>query len=642
MPRSLALFLSTAALCLSAAHASAQRKPDPPAWNPGPGGPDLDKFRTAYERANSPVIAVVVERVVGPKGEPGALFDPTGDTLMLRAKIREVLRLLPEVELVEPDSLDAAGKQQVENMRLNNEREAINLLAQRINAEVVLLAKMQPAAIEGAAYRVVVTATDIPRGRLLSEFAFDWRGGREAEWITAYANDICRKFIDGFDSHFGVGEGPIAERNITVMLIGVTDSGMVAKAIEDFNRIRGVRKVKVRQGSAGPRSAAQQLTVTYSGDSFDLANNLAASASRSLHMDVRISEFTEGTISLIARPRKTAEQAHSQARWEQLNEDPPAAEALRALKQAYEAKGIKKIGLLINRELTREELEADSVREELKDSGHPNPGSENTYITVIAGDLLAPGRNAPPEARPDGRDAPRDPGRLQLNTEQMETALLRRFSHDFKFQMIVPSVARNTLRKDSDRARRVFEEQELVNLLMHEQVAHILILGRGRIDIADNGATTLVYTFRAVQLSDATFLAGATVTRDVDRRDATAAIADATGSAAREAAARLADDLITKWSPPTRMRIKVHNANNDADLLRLGEAIRALPAIRRIDYRGRSGGLEGGVGEFDAEYDCPFEDLMRAFNTIDKQLPFQLDPRESNPESLTFRIRDSR
>lgn len=177
-------------------------KAPPPRRQPSPAelGPDVGRFARAYERANEPVMLVLVGLVdpgvagvnrveqtatgspQGNRVEPryaGArikLFDPTGDTTKLRSDIEQILLRNPDVELVSPDALAEADRREVRLLQLRDEREAIRLLATKVNAELTLIVRMldtPQVRARGANYRVDVELLDVVRGRKIGGFGRD-------------------------------------------------------------------------------------------------------------------------------------------------------------------------------------------------------------------------------------------------------------------------------------------------------------------------------------------------------------------------------------------------------------------------------------------------------------------------------------
>ena len=65
-----------------------------------------------------------------------------------------------------------------------------------------------------------------------------------------------------------------------------------------------------------------------------------------------------------------------------------------------------------------------------------------------------------------------------------------------------------------------------------------------------------------------------------------------------------------------------------------------IAALRSINIRSKSDGKEGGIAEFDAEYICSFDELLRAMLDIQSKLNIEFDSTKATPENITIRLRD--
>ncbi len=301
-------------------HIGAKAKPQP--LDTTPKGPDLDAFAQAYERANQPPILVLVGRDTRIYQTPGQsatgirsdivgsvtgghlnLIDAEGNALKLHGDIEEMLLHIPDVELLNLDALAESDRREVALLQEQDEYRAVDLLATKLNAELVLLVKLidtHAVHDKGARYRVLVETIDVPRGRKIGGFTFDWMQDTDSITIKRYANEIARKFMEQFVRAKQRGGEAGAARKFTVKFIGLEEANQMRSARDAFKRVDGVSKVLTRGMSKAGGDSVATLEVTYAGDPLDLVFDVQDEMTKTLGMAADASDVQAGTITFKA------------------------------------------------------------------------------------------------------------------------------------------------------------------------------------------------------------------------------------------------------------------------------------------------------------------------------------------------------
>ena len=333
--RKLVLFSLTLAMMLTASFSEAKpppptsggptppahtgSKPKPKPIDTTPKGPDRARFAQAYERADEPSMLVLVGRdtrtfeklgttatgsrsanstkVIG--GELN-LIDVEGNAQKLHADIESILLENPDVDLLDLSALTEVDRREAALLKMDGDNKAVDLLATKLNAEIVLLVRLidTPAVrAKGARYRVILETIDVPRGRKIGSYSFDWMQGTDSRTVRAYATAITRKFMDQFINVKLRGGADGAPRKYTVKFIGLDDAMKLRAARDAFKLADGVSKARTRGMSKAGGTSVGELQVTFAGDPLDLVFDVNTAMSKSLGMVADASDIQAGTIT---------------------------------------------------------------------------------------------------------------------------------------------------------------------------------------------------------------------------------------------------------------------------------------------------------------------------------------------------------
>jgi len=656
------------AMIVTAGPSFGQRKPDaPPINDQAVNAPNIDLFTRAYERAGEPTLLVIcgidsrplqttVHRTIETGSEPQAatgtlssdrhvgsniaLFDPSGDSTKLKGDIEEILLNNPDIDLISIDALAERDRREVELLKTRNEKRAINLLASKLNAEVVLLVRMTNTTLirqRGALYRVTVEILDIPRGRKIGGFTFDWKGKVDSISIKKYARQITRKFIDQFSSWYARGDSRGAARRYTLRMIGLSDVGQLVKAQRAFSRIDGVTKIKAGGFSSEKKTSIATLNLRYTGRPIELMFELQETARQELGMKVDGTDGASGTITLIAKGTGPAD---DESRWEAFvdPDHPDHSKLVTQLQQEYAREGRPKIGMMINRLLSETEIADPRLAEQLKDLTASGHGQQNAPSSTGAIVNLNLGSNPGlPTGGGYSEEAQRARDRLTrlLNTRQMEDALYKHLLK-LKLTMVDPVYTRERLHKKVDKARNVYREDELVFLLGQAAGVDIVIQGVGRVDQTSSDYR-ISYTFRAVRVSDGVTLAAEgwpTGTQEQPEDSTVEAIA-------KFATGRLVDQMLTFWSSPQTLTVKVTNAKTQRDVFVVMNMFKEnVPGVLSVDFDEHEAGSGGGTGVFSMRYRTTYDELIHNIAALEGKLPLGLGTSNTRRDTLTVKITD--
>lgn len=535
-----------AAGCALASPALAQSKPSAaPIDNPtGLREPDVASFARAYERDDRPTMLVLVgwANSQHQANDPANILfnsDPTGITQQIKSAIEEVLNA-PEAdaELVNINALRASNERLRGVLETRGERDAVELIAEDLSAQMVLMVKLHDVAPDGGIGKATVEAFRADRARSLFTIAFDWKGGTTAKELKINGRQIARAFIDDYAKRLS-GDS----RRITLNIMGVSDTGDIREARERIEDVAGVDRVRRRGTAATRRDAIAQFEVTYVGtDQTTLADD-AAAALEEMFGRLEIVKDEGGAITL--RPTGDAMRGSTFDDADCIRtiaEDSAAGEAARADLLAFaRANGNPRVVVLINRDGPFADAPVPA------DVAAGTTASNMVVISLAERDAAAAAIGA---GGAGGAD------RAALESRRREAALQARLIEDalsdqmgagllglrvvdadtVRSRLIAAVEAKNADSADGgarDSDQRISEAQ-LAALLRSENLADIIITGVARVRPEGSNAPSATYTFRAVDARSAEVLGSAaiatplTLSADAPRVEAVATDAAAT------------------------------------------------------------------------------------------------------------------
>lgn len=551
----LRIAISALALACLAGLASGQptRKPDVP-----PDGSDeryeIDeaRWREVYDAAGRPAMMVLAGLASARRAGDGVgssllSIDAEGDSFVLKSEIERALLENPDAEVVNLDALSDLERRDAALLLESRERDAIDLLSTALDAPLVLVARLQPGAREGARYRVTFEAIDAPRGRTLSTIAFDWNGGADTLEIKRYARLLVNDFLDNYERRVGA---PGRGLPFTVRVLGLDTRDLQAFA-RDAGDIPGVREVRSVQRQAGRRQSVAELRLRYEGDPLDLTAGLLDAGPLDLALESL--DMGAGAITLRAEGER-----HMGSSWRIRASDsnvPLWDDLAPVLRERSIVAGSPRVALLLGRGLSPWELDIPVFRSQLGALGGDTSivaadrGGSNVFITIAdeihdsdSGERCW-GGVVPPRHRP----SPTEGGLLE--SRRLEDLLLERLGPSGLGLEMVDAV---TLRERALGAepwpRFVYRDAELIELVRSTGLADIAAFGVGRLE-RDRDVSILRYTIRAVELETGRVLSVATAAAEVDADADPEEVHEILGELADEAALRLGAGLADAWAP---------------------------------------------------------------------------------------------
>lgn len=304
-------------------------KPDPLPIQFAELGPDLYAFSQAYAAAGEPRMLVIVGRDTRTFDQRGAvvtglrsdasekvvggdlnLIDNEANAMKLQADLESLLLRTPGMDLVDVDALTEADRRTVQLLLGQGQGRAVDALASKLNAEVVLLVRMidsEAVRAKGARYRVVVDAVETSRGRKLGVLSFDWLLGTDSRTIKRYAHEIGRVFMEDFAASTQLARPTVlqpaidAPRRVSVRLVGLTSAEQLRAARNALSVVAGVSGVRTRGMSASGGVLVATVDVTFAGDSIDLALDATSLLAQRHGLVLEATDVQSGVLTL-ARP----------------------------------------------------------------------------------------------------------------------------------------------------------------------------------------------------------------------------------------------------------------------------------------------------------------------------------------------------
>ncbi len=591
-PRRVSTLAATGAVLLAlACGTTASLAQDRPSAQPLPPPPipvvDTARWADSYQRAGRPRVLVLAGEGTGQaRGlSPAALLSNDDDAAVsskLRVSFLEALNS-PEADLdvVADSDWRAALARLRANTDLNRERDASRLIAQQLDAELLIVLRLVKSQRQGSPFAVVVEASDAARGRQGLTFTYDWKGPLDAIEFKEYAAEMAIKFTDDYARRVG---NPARH---TIQLLGLTTPEQQKIAKDALAGLSGVRTARTRTSGAATGGRSEEGIIEFElafapgtfADSTDIkAEAAAALAARGFGVEDRQTEPGRIAMRLVpdavapaaiaqpaaalpaGEPATTAQAGSTQAGAtpDTANATAPALrtrpsideacaggkdlsrtqrlELFQSIRDSYAAAGSPRVVVLINRAATHDEGERLGA----------DAGSTPSNISVISvgnGNALgvtSPGRPAAPPPATGARFVAVAP--LEAHSRRFEAELSRSLQFGLGFtRQISPDLVRARLLATAGE-RRALASDELLGTLAKEDLADIAIVAWGY-GVEDASGRRIEYTFEAVDLRTSQRLASGTASGELESDDLDMLM----GDMADAAATALACGLRSSW-----------------------------------------------------------------------------------------------
>ncbi len=620
---------AAAALLVLAASAAAQRKPDPAPEVPADRyAIDYDQFKRTYQTRNEPTVLVLCGWATGQHQSPPptvGLFnlDTSGLTFQLKSALEQVLNdPRVDLDLVNFNALQSANRRLRDVLELSGEKEAMELLANDLSAELVLVVRLLDSDPSGAPRRLTFEAFDLARGRTITTFPFSWELADTTWDVKRYAQAIGSRFVADYVVRTG------NPQRYTVRVFGLPAEPMWMQEIRrTIKSVPGIASVRPRSiSSVKDQESLSTFEVRYGGDVLDLASELATYLDRAQGLSFETIELAGTAISLRAQMRVPQTSAATVAGCgELILARTPAGDAQRReLKTMYEQQGRPTVAVMVNRAPTARERKTAPA-------GTVLTSETVVVIQSVNRDVV----NRPPAGARERQRGDATPALLELHARLLEEALYRRIGGELLgLARVDAELARRRFEGGLDTTQSIFREQEFIETARRQAIADVLILGKGAAFSNADGTRWATYTFRAVHAADARILATASV-----RGELSASLMESTvQTMADDLIAALVCEMMQSWSPSARLQIKLTNAQGEQDSRAFASAV----AVRAAD--GAALHVVGGpfVGDdsvaLTLSYACTFEQLVRELNAVGADLPYRLQIVHLTPSEAVFSI----
>jgi len=656
----LGILAMTLGLCTTHAQAQGRKAPPPQAERYEPEPPDIELWRDAYDDFEAPEIMVMCGWSSGrPRAAAGESsyfnLDESPFAVQLQGAFIDVINdPRADVYLVDAGAIRDAIRRLQNNLLNNTEHAAMRLLANEVNAGMVIQIQLIDRRSNDTPNRVRFQTIDVSNGRTLTTKVFDWKLGNSTRDVKTYAEQIARLFINDIAART---QNPA---KFNLRLFGPMRDARLARDIKRrIDEIRGVSRVRARTASTerhpvtGAVEALSRYTVTYSGDFMDLSAEVTDALATLDDVDVRIFEAAGNQLSLnvtpvVEEPDEEEEEEQNEASATtfkgclDLLLDPTfRGERFRdELQILYRKQDSPSIAVLVNRDPS-----AEDRAENAPAAGGSTTSADTIVMINSAGrdvDNSRPGAGAGGTPQRDDGEGPSRITQLERQTNLVESALFKRLGPELlSFERKDASTARSRLVKHIEKQTDVYDQRELVKVLRQHNIADIVIFGSGADLPESDGRMSVTYTFRAIQISDAGVLGVASAREILDTRsehDIVEAIAD---SAIKD----LVCEMKQSWSPPNELDLTISNMNNSDDLDLFLQTVTTLESggegINPLEIVGRTGfeGAEGqGTAMVTVRYLCQFNELFQVFRELAGQLPYDLDIQSFDPSQAKLAI----
>lgn len=582
------LLAMCATSALRVSEAAAQNKPSAQPLAPlPPPVVNANMWADSYERADRPRLLVLCGYGTGAhRGlELGSLLknqDDTGVTHKIRSAFIEALNV-PEADIEFAD--DAAYRALLGRMRgnveLNKEKDASRLLAQQLDADLVIVIKLVPSQLQGSPFSVIVECSDAARGRTGLTFPFDWKGPLDVPEVKEYATEMAIKFTDDFSRRVN------NPTRFTIQLFGLNTPEHLKNAKDSLADIEGVRRVRTRGAGGvtgdGKDEGVAEFEITFPPatwvDETDIKAAIADSMRRRIGAMVEERQTEPGRIALRVIPNAYAvqpapaaavpvplptpaptpipatapippvAQAPAPVVAPAVSPSAPALEASPAmceklilgrtetgasmrgeLRGMYMANGSPRMVVLVNRAATIEEAKEAQAA-----------GVTATNLIVLGDIASAAGSSTPTPT--DGAQFI-TPSLLEKHARQVETELSRVLDMDIGLsKQVSPDAARQRLLADRGAGgSKYMGADELLGSLAKSNLADVAIVAYAR-TLNESDGVKVGYTIEAFDLKTLLKLAYADVSDTVDGE----AVSDLMARLARRGAAEIACGLRQRW-----------------------------------------------------------------------------------------------
>ncbi|HEX3355478.1 MAG TPA: hypothetical protein VHS31_00755, partial [Tepidisphaeraceae bacterium] len=220
----------------------------------------IDSFKKAYRKAGRPKLLILVGLARDPLHDPGqggivggkaqgvgvgedlSFTDTTGITELLENGIGEILNDDGTIKLVDRAALVEKDRRDAESLAQNDADEAIDAMARKVNADLVLFIKFRPTTLANAgqtnyAFSCISELKDINTAQKLPLTPFNWDGELNNERARVYSavlsNLICQRYAKWQAATGGL-------RDMSVKIISFADSQAPAKVRRLLKKMDGV------------------------------------------------------------------------------------------------------------------------------------------------------------------------------------------------------------------------------------------------------------------------------------------------------------------------------------------------------------------------------------------------------------------
>ncbi len=601
----------------------AQRRPAPP---PPAEAPPPPEFEPLYIALGEPEMVVTVVSLGNVPEDRRRSFE---------SRLSEQFQGNSGLVVIKNPKADELRQiRNFETMIANDADDAARALANRVNADMVVLLKLDGV---GSDIEAAYTIYDKNRGQNLARHSWTIPadrgvvGNRQVGYWCATMYEHMYTKLERFTR---------VAATYTINVVDMPDH-LEREFRSELRRIHGVEgKVRLQQDRAKGRNVSS-FTLRYGdGDELDLRYFARKALSKLMKIEVSDTQAwstADGDITVYVLPRETPDEFAGLDG----NEKPEHTEKVDAFKEVYLNVGQPRIGLVINHKV----YDAAQIRgSETKDREEVNAKVESGDTKVDI-EVNKGGSSPKPTIRPGDHNIWTQFDLMQ--TRHIEDNMTQRFLNLGLEVVSVRSQVQQIV-KEHDYQLSAIDDYELALQYLNQDVADIVVVGLG--DVVSVGSLfELRYTFRAYTPRDSRLIAIAQPMRSIkiaESDNVNELLMKAETGIAEDAVRTLAGRMMRHWSSPGRVHFEVHNIGSDEGMLAITDWIDSkiggehIKSLVRGSFKAGSG-EESGRGSFDVVYESNYEAFVRALHDAvnDPGAPFSISSQEVGRQIIRLKAK---
>jgi hypothetical protein len=547
-----------------------------------------------------------------------SLYDETGLSYQIASGIKVWLLKNPDVEVRNMAAASDLDRRDAAILAQNDELGAIDLLAQKIQAELIFYAKISVApAGTDAKYKLSCTLINARRGTEIASEAFDWKLPLTGENVRVVTGALTAAFLESYINWVTDRKAPAYD----LVLTGFDNEDQVEKLRDTVSSMSGVAGRVTFRTSGNLEARVVSLKVPFDGTADDLYFSMRKRIRDKAQLDISSFDLQGGRMLLKV---SSQQEEVAPALINDMVAKTPDGAAFKNFEQAYNNKDRPKIAVIINWLLRPEQSRQGGVdvnKLKLGDTDAP---------TAVRNEI----------------------GGNVIGLQTMESSVLKSLGAA-RVGIVDAIAARAAIR---DRIKLPTGSSTIDAATLEEEIRKqavpwdIMIWGLADVNEAThndggtmNKVTNIIYDFRMTDARTGEFL-GSQRWPDanhlklkgkskVDPNDA--------DSVSRYVVGSLLDQLCAnRLFTATELRVVINGVSDTRIVSTLADSLKTniSPEILTTS----SIACRDGIGSFIVRYQGNYQDFLKKLESELQRQPFEMNASESSATALVLRTRNAR